>query len=47
MQLTQPHSLRCGLQDSPMGFVATNPLPETILCSGDRMYVITCEFEYV
>ena len=36
-----------GVQDSPMGFVATNPLPETILCSGDRMYVITCEFEYV
>lgn len=36
-----------GVLGSPMGYVTTNPLPDTILSPGDRMYVILCEFDIV
>ena len=36
-----------GAEDAPTGYVVTNPLPDTLLCPGDRMYVITCQVEYV
>jgi hypothetical protein len=36
-----------GTSGSPLGYVTTNPLPDTLLCEGDRMYVITGEVEIV